>query len=236
MRMVKKLTSILLVFSFTLSVTSGFASAKMRIEELHLSDFASLLCSDSTVTEVSLQNKTLSYILKDGTRASITEQSSDAGFTFFYIAEGDRSNTVAIDSTNNKIYLDGALVTITEATIYHYAPLQNDGVSPDTEWIYVGTSRYNIECETFVRSMTSGALYLLIGAALGGLAALGVTIGACGLLISAADAVNSLSKAPFVETTQYHDPSYYGYKFVYDYYYDQTYSSYTTTETNIIWT
>lgn len=62
--------------------------------------------------------------------------------------------------------------------------------------------------------MTSGALYLLIGAALGGLAALGVTIGACGLLISAADAVNSLSKAPFVETTQYHDPSYYGYKFV----------------------
>lgn len=208
----------------------------MRIEELHLSDFASLLYSDSTVTEVAMQNKTLSYTLEDGTCASITEQSSDAGLTIYYITEGDRSNTVIIDSTNNKMYLDGVSVTITEETIYHYAPLQNNGVSPDTEWIYVGTSRYNIVCETFVRNMTSGALYLLLGAALGGLVALGVTIGACALIISAADAALSPSKAPFVETTQYHDPSYYGYKFVYDYYYDQTYSSYTTTETNIIWT
>jgi len=222
-----------LAYSEKSSGLSDYAN-EVTVRDYTLSDMAAAFQADPTVSNVRLLGNTLTYNMPDGTAARVTETVLAGGVRIFYCEEGNRTATVTLDVSNNRLYYDNKPVEFSAKETYDQRmPVAGNGAK--TEWIYMGTVDYNATCEVMVRTMVSSALWLVITSAC---PAVGLTLGGCQAIINLADVYNLLTKTVYIRRYDYHDPSYYGYKFIYYYYCDSSYTLLAgdATHTDIIWT
>ena len=249
-KMFKKVIGLLLVCATFLSMTSQLAFAQeltevvsettnVELSEYTLSDLAQALDMSSYASNLSLTQSTLHYTTLDGTNVSISEQIISEGVIQRYITEGNQIDTLTTDYINNKIYLNGNLVIVTEEIVYMTTPEINtyseNGLDP--VWTLMGAvSRRSIACEEKVRSISTSALLLLLGTVASNLTPFGGGVALAISLISLAAELAPDTTTIYAEIRMYHDQTYYGYKSVYDYYFDPEYTVYADSHTDIVWT
>lgn len=222
-----------------------YSTSKAIFHRISLSDIAGALLSDPDASNVQFSGNTLTYMLPDGTISKIVQTIDTTGTLTFDITEGNKTDILTFDYSNNEVFLNGVSLLITKTEAYVYQDLSNVSnvagenatlaTTSSTTWVQTGnTVYYDCYVENQVRNATTSILLTLITALVNPLAA--VTIGICSTIIQYFVSLQSTSKYFYISYSLYYDNDlpYYHYLEKINYYKNSNYTGLVTSSSNEI--
>ncbi|MDD3570046.1 MAG: hypothetical protein PHY44_02970 [Lachnospiraceae bacterium] len=188
-----------------------------------VSDIANNLKSDPDISNLKLDGNVLTYTMFNTTDVKIVENIDEYGVCVLEITEGDKTDSLTFDTSNNKIMLNDDIIEVelVESYVFQKDTLLESN-STSSSWVYYGVIYPNLRAEQSIRNIPLAALTTLF---LGSFGWKGTITGFVQSVISTLNSANNDTKSIYCIRNIYRtSDGYYLFKYYDALYADSSYN------------